>query len=142
MTIDDRIKNEIQSIQSEKQFIELIIRKKESFGIDELELRGAAFTLTSIYNGIEKLLLHLLKKNNIALDTGHDWHTTLIRKAENSNIISSKIKNDLLQYLSFRHFMRHAYSFEINKRTIEQVLYKVPDLVNELLQQINSTHGV
>ncbi|GAB6090724.1 ribonuclease toxin HepT-like protein [Spirochaeta dissipatitropha] len=114
MTIDDRIKNEIQSIQDEKRFIELIIKKNETFGIDELELRGAAFTLTAIYNGIEKLFLHLLNKKNVDLEASHDWHTTLIRKAEENNIINSGIKDDLLQYLSFRHFIRPAYSFEIN----------------------------
>ncbi|MCK5199040.1 MAG: hypothetical protein KAR21_11850 [Spirochaetales bacterium] len=39
-------------------------------------------------------------------------------------------------YLGFRHFIRHAYSFEINPKTIEAILDKVSELVEAFLKEV------
>ncbi len=53
------------------------------------------------------------------------------------NIISESVYKNLKSYLAFRHFVRHAYSFEINSKTIESVLTMVPNLIENFIQELS-----
>lgn len=39
-------------------------------------------------------------------------------------------------YLGFRHFVRHAYTFEIDSKTIEAILDKVAELARVFIEEI------
>jgi hypothetical protein len=115
----------------------MILKKNSISGIDELELRGAALTLSTIYNGIEKLLQHLLKRQDVIIHYSHNWHTGLLKSAVENGIINQNLCDSLLSFLGLRHFVRHAYSFEIHEETIISVMEKVPALIDELLEHID-----
>ncbi|GAH68212.1 unnamed protein product, partial [marine sediment metagenome] len=53
-------------------------------------------------------------------------------------IISEQTMKDLKAFLGFRHFIRHAYSFEINPRTIEAVLDITPALVRRFIEEVRA----
>ena len=43
-------------------------------------------------------------------------------------------------FLAFRHFIRHAYSFEINAAMIARTLERAPDVIERFAQEIRDTY--
>ena len=64
------------------------------------------------------------------------WHKDVLQRSLADKVISENTMNELKMYLGFRHFIRHAYSFEINPKTIEAILDKVSELVEIFLKEV------
>jgi hypothetical protein len=79
-----------------------------------LELAGSAALLHNFYNGIENILNQILASKKIALAESRTWHRELLEKAVSNKIISEECKNNLGQFLAFRHFFSHAYAFDLH----------------------------
>jgi len=56
----------------------------------------------------------------------------------NERIITEATQKELVGFLSFRHFIRHAYSFEINPSTVEPILNKVQAIIEIIQKEIES----
>jgi len=86
---------------------------------DIIEKTAAAQVLHSFYNGVESIIVLLLKYMNEKLPNDLRWHKTLLEMAFGANpkyviIFNDKIKINLEKYMSFRHFIRHSYSSELD----------------------------
>lgn len=132
------IEQEIKNIQTELEVISQILQKKKQRPLDAIEVRGAALSLSALYNGMEKILLHILTNKGESIRESGAWHTTLLQKTQSHEIISEITVKKLKGFLSFRHFIRHAYSFEINPKTIEAVLESAPGLVKQFIKEVRS----
>ena len=53
---------------------------------------------------------------------GPNWHTKLLDLAVQKFLLSTALRQDLKGFLAFRHFVRHAYSFELDPVMIDQIL--------------------
>ncbi len=136
-----KIQIEIQNIDEEKSFIELYAKKIENKELDEIEIRGLALTTTAIYNGIEKILRFVLESKQILIAKDDSWHLNLLKSSKDNQIISDKIFDELKSFLSFHHFVRHAYAFELKKDSIESIIKKIPSLTNQFLEEIENIIG-
>jgi uncharacterized protein YutE (UPF0331/DUF86 family) len=134
------IEREIKNLQQELKIVSVVLRKKEQEPLGQIEIRGAALSLAALYNGIEGLLKHLLAERQIFVKENQSWHTSVLQKSESLGIISEKTMKDLKAFLAFRHFVRHAYSFEINPITIEAVLDTAPALVERFIKEIQTAN--
>jgi hypothetical protein len=56
--------HEIENIETELDFINTLLKKRRAIELDDIEIRAAALSLSTIYNGIEKVLLHILRKRD------------------------------------------------------------------------------
>ena len=56
----------------------------------------------------------------------------------NEKIITEATQKELVGFLSFRHFIRHAYSFEISPSTVEPFLNKVQAITDIFQKEIES----
>lgn len=137
MKIVDKIQIEIQNIKNEKQFIEMYTKKFQNHELDEIEIRGIALTTSAIYNGIEKVLKFLLESKGIAITKNDSWHLQLLKVSMEHTFISQDMFTELKSFLSFRHFVRHAYTFELNKEFIDSIIQKVPNLTDSFIEEIN-----
>ena len=86
---------------------------------DIIEMTAAAQVLHSFYNGIESIIALFFKYKNERLPNDSRWHKTLFEMAfgnnsKNITILDDDIKKKLEKYLLFRHFIRHAYSSELD----------------------------
>jgi hypothetical protein len=85
---------------------------------DFIEISAIAQILHSFYNGIESVIILILKNLNEKLPNDTKWHKTLLeisfgQNSRNFKIFRDEIKNNLNEYLNFRHYIRHSYSSEL-----------------------------
>ncbi len=132
---------EIKNLQHELNIVSLVLRKKQQGPLSAIEIRGAALSLTALYNGMESLLKHILAERKEFVKENQSWHTSLLQKSQSLGIISEETMKDLKAFLGFRHFIRHAYSFEIDPRTIEAVLETTPALVRRFIHEVRAGSG-
>lgn len=130
--IRDQIEFEIEEIES---LFELY--KEELFGIkqkpDLFELTAFAGILHSFYNGLEKVLLIIAKTIDKKIPTDSSWHKSLLEEMTKENdsrsaVLSGEMKELLLDYLGFRHFFRHAYSFHLEWEEMENLIESMRDV--------------
>jgi HepT-like protein len=86
---------------------------------DLTETSAVATVLHSFYGGIENIFGIVAKEIDQQIPSGANWHRNLLdqmgRPTETrARIVDEKDKEMLLEYLSFRHFFRHAYSFRLD----------------------------
>lgn len=55
------IRGEFENIDRELDLIELLLRKSNQNPLDDIEIRAAALSLSTIYNGIEKVITYAVK---------------------------------------------------------------------------------
>jgi hypothetical protein len=97
---------------------------------DFIEITAAAQILHSFYNGVESVIIIFFKSLDEKLPNDTHWHKTLFEMAFGNNSKNVKIFDDdkkekLVEYLSYRHFIRHSYSSELKWN-------EMAPLVNEL----------
>ncbi len=73
--------------------------------LEFLQLAGVATILHNFYNGIENILKLILNEKNIPLPKGDSWHKDLLELAEEKGIITKSTREQVGEYLSFRHFL-------------------------------------
>jgi hypothetical protein len=100
---------------------------------DYIEITAMAQILHSFYNGIEGIVILILKNINEKLPNDYKWHKTLLEISFGQNtryfkIFRDEIKNLLNDYLNFRHFIRHSYSSELKWKDMEQLTKRIEEL--------------
>lgn len=93
--------------------------------LSQLELAGVAALIHSFYNGVENVLKQLVITKGINIPQGPSWHIELIEIAVANRFISSNTSDMLKEYLGFRHFFSHAYSFDVDADRIAPLMQKI-----------------
>jgi len=84
-----------------------------------LETRAAGSILHDFYSGIEKIFRRIAAKIDRDIPSDEDWHTELLIRMSMSidnirpPVISVELKEQLGEYLRFRHLFRNIYGFEL-----------------------------
>ncbi len=123
----DRIQDLLKSLNS----------TRDASALNALELAGLAAIIHGFYNGVENIIKHMSRNRNLALPLGDTWHRDLLDLSVNEKLISSKLAADLREFLAFRHFFRHSYSFELNPEKIQPLLDKLIATFESFKKQIN-----
>jgi hypothetical protein len=108
---------------------------------DYVEKCGISMILHSFYNGIENILLLILKNKDSDLPYGIRWHKELLNKAfektENrTEIFRAELKIPLNEYLKFRHFVRNTYGFQLKWEDMKIILFNVNTIWNSIKEDI------
>jgi uncharacterized protein YutE (UPF0331/DUF86 family) len=130
------VEHELQGLQKELKVLELVALRRRSGALDEIEVRGAALSLAALYSGMEKVLTHVLSDRGRSPSAGGNWHAELLSSSVELGVISPKTGEELKRFLGFRHFVRHAYSFEIDPQAIDSVLEAAPSLALRFISEI------
>ena len=114
--IDHEISRIDKSLEDVRPLLDLCKMKSHP---DIIEITAAAQVLHSFYNGVESIIVLFFKHMNEKLPNDLRWHKTLFEMAFGTNshnikIFRDDIKEKLDGYLSFRHFIRHSYSSELD----------------------------
>jgi len=132
--IKEKIKAEFEFI--EKILVELEIAEEKS-NKELVVIVGISAYLQNIYMGLESVLKQLLKHLNIPIPNSSTWHKDLIKLATKESIINEETANQIGNYLYFRHFFTHAYSFQIDEKKIKPLIEKIPSIYQNFKKNIN-----
>ena len=140
--LNDYCRAEFENIDSALAELASVIKpKKQKYSI--VELAAIATFIHNCYNGIENVLKRIFVYSNIDTKETPTWHKDLLKTSSDRKIISKKLYDTLSNYLSFRHFFVHAYSFTLRwgelkplanslKNTVEEFKSATHDYINNL----------
>ena len=126
-------------LKDSKPLFDLCKIKKPDF----IEMSAAAMILHSFYNGIENILILVLKFYDRQLPTSNKWHMEILDKAfiadnKRKQIFCTDIKETMEEYLKFRHFVRHIYGFQLEWERMETLLNGINDFWVMAKENINN----
>jgi hypothetical protein len=104
-----------------------LLSRVETRSPDLVELTAVASVLHSFYNGLENIFLSIAKGLDASVPTGAQWHRDLLAQmAEQTPLrppaITAETVHQLADYLGFRHFYRHSYSFFLEWDELEKLV--------------------
>jgi len=110
--------------------------------LDFIELSAAAMVLHSFYNGIENILLMIIKYYDKQLPNSNKWHMELLDKAFTSDdkrkqILDIALKEKMEEYMKFRHFVRHTYGFQLEWKRMEALINTISDFWKIVKDSLN-----
>jgi hypothetical protein len=125
-----KIEHEISRIDKSLEDVSPLLDLCKLKEPDIIEKTAAAQVLHSFYNGIESVTVLFFKYLNEKLPNDFKWHKTLFEmmfgiNSKSKKIIREDIKGNLENYLSFRHFIRHAYSSDLDWKLMSPLIMDI-----------------
>lgn len=110
---------------------------------DFIEISAASMVLHSFYNGLENILILIIKHYEGQLPSSNKWHMELLDKAfisddKRNQIFSSDLQKTAEEYLKFRHFVRHAYGFQLKWKSMEDLLNGIDIFWKKIKESLNN----
>ena len=132
-TVKVKIEHEISRIDKSLDSIKPLLDLCKIKNPDIIEITAAAQVLHSFYNGVESVIVLFFKYIDEKLPNDLKWHKTLFEmsfgnNSKNIKIINDGIKDELEKYLLFRHFIRHAYSSELDWNEMEPLINEIKNM--------------
>lgn len=128
-------------VNAELENIDEVLKEMPSYEklpyLSALELAGAAALLHNFYNGIENIFKQIFISENIEIPEGKSSHKEFLESAVKNKIISYELKNSLGEYLAFRHFFSHAYSFDLHADKMEPLVQNLKQIYFNLKKEIS-----
>lgn len=86
--------------------------------------------LHTFYNGVENCLRNIVLDTDGALPAGADSHAALLTRAmapagRYAPLIDAGLGENLKEYLRFRHFFRHSYSFSLDWKKMSPLVRRL-----------------
>lgn len=129
----------------DKLFIEyeLIFTKVKQEQPDLFDITILGSVLHSFYNGLENIFEIIAKKIDNNVPTGNKSHQELLHQmaSENCNrneVIDEEIYYKLREYATFRHFYRHAYSFQLNWDKMSPLVESIHSVWNDVKSSLQN----
>ena len=139
--IISQIKFEVDQIdQLLKSYTELLEKTKKSEP-NLVEITAIASVLHSFYNGVENIFLSIAKGIDEHLPEGIQWHRDLLIQMTQQNpkrnrVITEEMTQKLVEYLGFRHFYRHSYSFFLEWDELKKLVNPIQDIWTDLKKEL------
>ena len=116
VVLKEEIEREVENlVRLDREMAEILSHPEPSF----LETRAAGSVLHDFYSGIEKIFRRIASKIDRDVPSGDDWHVDLLMRMAipingiRPKVISEELKEQLGEYLRFRHLFRNIYGFEL-----------------------------
>jgi hypothetical protein len=94
---------------------------------DLVEVTAVAAVLHSFYNGLENIFLSIAKGIDRDVPAGVQWHRDLLTRMMEATsgrrpVLTVDMAHRLANYLAFRHFYRHSYTFFLEWGELEKLV--------------------
>ncbi len=129
----DHVRVEIK--QLERLFAECdeFLRSLQQRQPTNIELMAVGSILHSFYNGLENVFRSVAKNLDHQIPSGDQWHQELLSQMTQTTenraaLLSADTPAILKEYLLFRHFFRHAYSFSLDWTRCRNLVRSLPEV--------------
>jgi len=138
----------ISELKVERRNLSNLVNEMESLSAEiedkptGVELRAAGSILHDFYTGLEKIFRLIALEIDGDLPSGEEWHKRLLDRMAvevedlRPRVIDSSLKEQLSEYLRFRHLFRHIYGFELNWDRCRPLVRKLPEINRELTNRL------
>ncbi len=132
LVLKEELREEFEKLE---KLFQKILEDRKQYGEIEIYVDAAAMNLQSYYSGIERMLRAITVKIDGDTPAGERWHKDLLDQVaiEVPNlrppVISKTLRDQLGNYLSFRHVVRNIYPYDLDAEQVEK-----------LLNQLNEVH--
>lgn len=135
--IKEQILFKIDDIDKLFSEYELIFEKIYNQEPDLFDMTILGSVLHSFYNGVENIFEIIAKNIDGKMPTGNKSHQELLYQMSNENdfrkaVISEELYLKLREYATFRHFYRHAYSFQLNWNKMKPLVEEIFEIWNNV----------
>ncbi len=135
--VKEQIEFKIKDIDKLFSEYELIFKKIELESPDLFDMTILGSVLHSFYNGLENIFEIIAKNIDKTVPTGNKSHQELLHQMASENNVRSEIIDEnlylkLREYATFRHFYRHAYSFQLNWEKMKSLVNNIYSIWNEV----------
>ncbi|QVV66902.1 hypothetical protein [Synechococcus sp. LA31] len=94
---------------------------------------AAALRLQSLYTGIERCFVQIVRVLNGAPPDGADWHRRLLERMGVSTelrpaLLDASTVAGLAELMRFRHVVRHLYAYELERDQVLRLLQRALEL--------------
>lgn len=141
--IKAEIEEELRHLSKISEMVKTTLNKKAKEEPDEVTKIAMGGLLHSFYNGIERIMLKIVKSFEKEVPTGPGWHVDLLKRARIgiSNIRPAlwtpSMADVLIDYMGFRHIFRSSYGFELKLDKMLPLLTNVENTLWKLRQEID-----
>src|SRR3989339_45676 len=110
-------------------------------------IRAQASYLEDFYNACEKIFRFVAEELNGGVPKGENWHKTLLydmslQIGKRPALLSSRMYEELRNYLGFRHIVRHIYGFSLDPGRVEKLSDLFPAIANRFCREMEEfIHG-
>jgi hypothetical protein len=108
-----------------------------------VEIRAAGSLLHDFYTGAEKVFQRIALEMEGGLPAGAEWHSELLARMatpvedRRPAVISEELKDQLGEYLRFRHLFRYMYGFQLRWERCQVLLSVLPGIKREFERQLH-----
>lgn len=143
-----KIKIQIKQIDELIDEYEELINAGQTEKPNKVEIAALASVLHSFYNGLENIFKIIAREIDGIEFEGEKWHRELLEQMNvgtpnRKAIITDDIIEITEDYMSFRHFYRHSYSYllEWNKmdalvKSLQEVWTQIKNNLGNLIEEI------
>lgn len=114
-----------------------LLAKPEKSEYSVAELAAMATFLHNFYNGVENILKRILIATGTELKNTPTWHKDLLQTSHAAGIISNDLYDTLSDYLSFRHYFVHAYSFTLRWAELRPLVLGLAETLTQVKAAAN-----
>lgn len=139
VVLKDEIAEEFAKLD---KLVKKILTARQKHGGNEIFIEFAAMNLQSYYTGLERILRKVATKIDGSIPEGDRWHKDLLDQVSieipqvRPAVISKSLRDELIDYLAFRHVIRNVYPFDINVQKVEELLDKLSAAHQHLTNEI------
>jgi hypothetical protein len=110
---------------------------------DAVEMAAVASVLHSFYNGLENVFSSVAKGIDGDVPGGSGLHSSLLKRMmlpgiSRPPLLSQDNGNRLVDYLGFRHFYRHSYTFFLDWEKVGELVSHLIDVWSQVRGEIIS----
>jgi hypothetical protein len=123
-----QIKFELEQIERLFEvYQELLQKALQQSKPDLVEVTALASVVHSFYMGLKNIFVSIAKRLDQSIPEGPHWHRDLLFQmgtptANRASVLTSETVIRLNEYLGFRHFFRHSYSFFLEWDELEKLV--------------------
>jgi hypothetical protein len=109
----------------------------------DIYVASAALNLQSVYTGIERIFQLVAERIEQSVPASERWHTDLLSQMSlelpglRPAVIRATTRDDLDDYRSFRHRIRHVYTYHIDPAKVAALVDRLPDVWAEVKQDLD-----
>ena len=142
--VKEQIKFKIKDIDKLFSEYELIFIKIKSEDPDLYDMTILGSVMHSFYNGLENIFEIIAKNIDGNVPSGNKSHQELLHQmaSENSKraeILDEELYFKLREYATFRHFYRHAYSFQLDWEKMKNLVENINTVWDQVKFRLENT---